>query len=90
MEARCHRRDRCSWQIFRSRALSCHENKHHFPHSKRQAGHRILTSGVATSAYAVRLAATKAEIHEAQTLRFLVFNVELGKGLESSYETLRD
>lgn len=55
-----------------------------------RAGNRILASGATTSAYTIRLATTEQEVRDAQTLRFLVFNVELGEGLEASYETLRD
>lgn len=54
------------------------------------AGRRILGRGHHSSLYTVRLARTREEIRAAQTLRFLVFNVELGEGLESSFATLRD
>lgn len=40
--------------------------------------------------YEVRLAATIEEVRAAQTLRFLVFNVERNEGIESSYFTCRD
>lgn len=42
------------------------------------------------SRYAVRLARTEADVRAAQLLRFLVFNVELKEGLESSYHTMLD
>lgn len=61
-----------------------------FANTGDRAGNRILARGSSTSAYSIRLATTRQEIREAQTMRFLVFNVELGEGLESSYETLRD
>lgn len=60
------------------------------PDTGDRAGNRILASAAASSIYTIRLASTEQEIREAQTMRFLVFNVELGEGLESSYETLRD
>jgi putative hemolysin len=40
--------------------------------------------------YTVRLASTREDVRAAQTLRFLVFNLEMQEGLESSYLTLRD
>jgi len=40
--------------------------------------------------YRVRLARTAEEVRSAQLLRFLVFNLELREGLESSYETMLD
>jgi putative hemolysin len=40
--------------------------------------------------YLVRFARTREEIDAAFRLRFEVFNIELGEGLESSYETGRD
>lgn len=42
------------------------------------------------SRYVVRLAKTVAEIESALKLRFEVFNLELGEGLESSFRTGRD
>lgn len=43
---------------------------------------------VSTSAnYRVKLARTLDEIQAAQRLRFLVFNLELGEGLDASYDT---
>lgn len=55
-----------------------------------RAGNRILARGAATTTYSIRLAASDKEIREAQTLRFLVFNLEMGEGLEESYRTLLD
>ena len=46
---------------------------------------RLLTSG--TAHYSVRLATTPGDIRAAQTLRFEVFNLELGEGLEASFAT---
>lgn len=43
-----------------------------------------------TSQYRLRLATTEEDVKSAQTLRFLVFNLELREGLESSYLTFRD
>ena len=40
--------------------------------------------------YTARLARTAQDVRAAQGLRFLVFNLELGEGLESSYHTCRD
>lgn len=53
-------------------------------------GSRILARGAAPHAYTLRLARDLADIRAAQTLRFLVFNLELGEGLESSFLTCRD
>ncbi len=53
-------------------------------------GSRILARGGAQHSYSVRLASSMADIRAAQTLRFLVFNVELNEGLEASYHTCRD
>lgn len=40
--------------------------------------------------YAVRFAQTRNEIEAVQKMRFEVFNLELGQGLDTSYETGRD
>jgi putative hemolysin len=40
--------------------------------------------------YRVRLAASESDVRAAQTLRFIVFNLELSEGLESSYNTMLD
>jgi putative hemolysin len=78
------------WSSPRGRTLRNMNATNALPYSGDRAGNRILASGTATSLYTVGLAATEQEIHEAQTLRFLVFNLELGEGLEESYNTLRD
>jgi putative hemolysin len=57
---------------------------------KHALGHRVLKRGNIESRYSVRIAESPEDIHEAQTLRFLVFNVELNEGLEDSYRTCRD
>lgn len=44
----------------------------------------------AGAAYTVRMASTREDVRAAQTLRFLVFNLEMQEGLESSYLTFRD
>ncbi len=53
-------------------------------------GSRILARGNAQQRYSVRLADNIRDIRAAQSLRFLVFNVELNEGLEASYHTCRD
>ncbi|HAM70686.1 MAG TPA: hemolysin [Verrucomicrobiales bacterium] len=53
-------------------------------------GDRILARSEARSHYVLRLASTEKEVQAAQTLRFLVFNLELNEGLDSSYATCRD
>jgi putative hemolysin len=40
--------------------------------------------------YTVRIAETREDVRAAQTLRFLVFNLEMQEGLDASYLTLRD
>ena len=52
------------------------------------AAAKLLVS--ADSQYAVRLAGASADVHAAQTLRFEVFNLELGEGLAHSFVTGRD
>ena len=54
---------------------------------RRDARHRGEGSG---EGYRLRLAETREDVRAAQTLRFLVFNLEMQEGLESSYLTLRD
>lgn len=44
----------------------------------------------ASNKYAVRLAKTDSELYKAQSLRYLVFNVELGEGMDCSHEHQRD
>jgi len=53
-------------------------------------GRRILARGASPREYKVRLASTPEDVRAAQTLRFLVFNLELQEGLEASFLTLRD
>lgn len=53
-------------------------------------GSRILSRGAARPDYTLRLARGIGDIRAAQALRFLVFNVEMDEGLESSYFTCRD
>jgi putative hemolysin len=53
-------------------------------------GRRILARGATARKYSVRFAANLEDVRAAQTLRFLVFNLELQEGLESSFLTLRD
>lgn len=51
---------------------------------------RVLARGHLLNPYGVRLAQSEEDVHAAQTLRFLVFNLELNEGLEHSFATLRD
>jgi putative hemolysin len=51
---------------------------------------RVLSRSRTENPYCLRLAASPADVRNAQTLRFLVFNVELNEGLEGSYATLLD
>ena len=53
-------------------------------------GQRILSRASSNCQYKVRLARNAEDLHSAQALRFLVFNLELDEGLETSYLTLRD
>ena len=53
-------------------------------------GDRVLARGQAENHYQARLAASVEDVRAAQTLRFLVFNLELNEGLEQSFATLRD
>lgn len=54
-------------------------------------GERILARQQTRQvAYRLRLAENLEDIRAAQTLRFLVFNLELNEGLERSFETCRD
>ena len=52
--------------------------------------HRRGGLGECGGGYRVRLATSREDVRAAQTLRFLVFNLEMQEGLESSYLTLRD
>ena len=54
-----------------------------------QIGNRVLARGQADH-YQARLAVNQEDVRAAQTLRFLVFNLELNEGLEQSFATLRD
>jgi len=58
--------------------------------STERLGSRILARGGAQHSYSVRLAASLDDVRAAQTLRFLVFNLELNEGLDASYHTCRD
>ena len=52
------------------------------------ATQRLQTT--ANAAYVLRLAASTADIHAAQELRFNVFNLEMNEGLAESFATRRD
>ena len=43
-----------------------------------------------TSAYSVRIALSESDVEAAQVLRYRVFNLELGEGLETSEASGRD
>ena len=60
------------------------------PGSAAVIGARVLNRTHTESPYVLRRATSPADIHAAQALRFLVFNLELNEGLESSFATLRD
>ncbi len=54
-------------------------------------GSRIFQRrSMGSGAYVVRMASTDEDVRAAQTLRFLVFNLEMQEGLDCSYLTLRD
>ncbi len=53
-------------------------------------GARLLGRGRKNHAYRARLAGSIGDRRAAQTLRFLVFNVELNEGFEESYSTCLD
>ena len=55
-----------------------------------ELGSRMLARATAGIPYRLRLASSTEDLRAAQTLRFLVFNLELNEGLESSFSTLRD
>ena len=55
-----------------------------------EAASRLLFKASADAHYRLRRAECEADVRAAQTLRFLVFNLELNEGLENSYSTLRD
>lgn len=61
----------------------------------RAAGYPVCRSAIPegelrAGRYSVRFARTRADLHAVQRLRFRVFNLELGEGLESAYATGRD
>ena len=51
-----------------------------------ETGTKVSLPASPTSAYAVRIARNQLEVEEAQALRYRVFNVELGKGLDNPDE----
>lgn len=51
---------------------------------------RPLARWLGAPAYRLRLASTPADIHAAQMLRFMVFNIELNEGLSQSFATCLD
>lgn len=51
---------------------------------------RVLARGRGESPYRLRLAESRADVRAAQSLRFLVFNLELNEGLEQSFATCLD
>ena len=53
-------------------------------------GDRIFARSDSRSHYELRMASSQTDIHAAQALRFVVFNLELHEGLDSSYATCRD
>jgi putative hemolysin len=59
-------------------------------HIEDSVGDRVLARAFNQGSYALSLARTREEIRAAQTLRFLVFNLELNEGLEHSFATCLD
>jgi putative hemolysin len=59
-------------------------------HIEESVGDRVLARAQNHGAYTLSLARTNEEIRAAQTLRFIVFNLELNEGLEHSYATCLD
>lgn len=59
-------------------------------HSSRSKGDRILSRAREGGRYKVRLAQNGDDVRAAQTLRFVVFNLEMNEGLEDSYKTFLD
>jgi len=51
---------------------------------------RILGRGARQERYILRLADREADVRAAQTLRFIVFNVEMNEGLDDSFATCLD
>lgn len=58
--------------------------------SPRSKGDRILSMTRGANRYSVRLAENETDVKSAQTLRFVVFNLEMNEGLEDSFRTLLD
>ncbi len=58
--------------------------------SVRSKGDRILSRAREGERYSVRIAQNGDDVRAAQTLRFVVFNLELNEGLEDSYKTFLD
>lgn len=59
-------------------------------HLEESVGDRVLARAQAQDSYTLSLARTAEEVRAAQTLRFLVFNLELNEGLEGSFATCLD
>lgn len=59
-------------------------------HIETSVGDRVLARAQQQATYALSLAKSVEEVRAAQTLRFLVFNVEMNEGLEQSYSTCLD
>jgi putative hemolysin len=59
-------------------------------HIQESVGDRVLARAQQQDSYTLSLAKSAEEIRAAQTLRFLVFNLELNEGLEHSYATCLD
>jgi putative hemolysin len=59
-------------------------------HIADSVGDRVLARAQNHGSYTLSLARTAEEIRAAQTLRFLVFNLELNEGLEDSFATCMD
>jgi putative hemolysin len=59
-------------------------------HIEESIGNRVLSRAQQQDTYVLSLAKTNEEVRAAQTLRFLVFNLELNEGLEQSYSTCLD
>jgi putative hemolysin len=59
-------------------------------HIQEIIGDRVLARAQQQDTYVLSLAKTQEEVRAAQTLRFLVFNLELNEGLEQSYATCLD
>src|ERR1043166_7538338 len=59
-------------------------------HIEDSIGDRVLARAQNHGSYTLSHARTHGEIRAAQTLRFLVFNLELNEGLEHSFATCLD